>query len=270
MQPLDEVTLQNGTTRKLGNVIPLSSMKSNWTVFGADPQVAKLIPQSEWDALLANYETLDEFDPFIDQCPMHDQNGVGQCNADDTVLCIEYLRAKQGLPSIRLSAADLYDRINGGVDRGSLLEDAMREVMENGVGTAETAGLIWKRGQKRAGADERRRFKVTEAYVCPTFAHCFSAVLQGFALSTGILWYDNFNTDAEGWLPGAGRGGMGGHAVMGYKPTKRNGVYAIWHQNSWSKSWGKNGRMAIPQSLYGGPVGGWWAVRQVVDEGVAA
>lgn len=272
---LDEIVLPDGTTRKLGNKIPKFSFKASHEVFGADPaKPGKLIPKPEWDSWLAKYESLDDFDMHVDACPVHDQNGVGQCNADDTVLMIEALRARQGLPYVQLSAADLYHRINGGVDEGSLLEDAMREASVNGVGTAATCGTLWKRGSFKgeASAAERQKYRITELFLCPTFEHCFSAVLQGFLLSTGIMWYSNFNTGSDGWLPTRGAGSAGGHAICGYKPTKatqHGDTYGIWHQNSWSPSWGYRGRMVIPSTLYGGNVGGWWAGRQVVDEGVA-
>jgi len=272
MAQLHEVVLPDGSKRRLGNIIPQVSFKGSYQIFGADPSAGKLIPVTEWDSWLKNYDSLDEFDPHLDQCPVHDQDGIGQCNADDTVLLIEFIRARQGLPYVQLSAADLYHRINGGVDQGSLLEDAMREVFDNGVGTAATCGTLWRgRNQVQASAAERAKYKVTERFLCPTFEHCFSAVLQGFGLSTGILWYDNFTPGPDGWLPTRGSGQASGHAIMGYKPTKatqHGDTYAIWHQNSWSAKWGLRGRMAIPRTLYGGPVGGWWAVRQVTDEGV--
>lgn len=266
--PLNEFTLPDGSTRKLGNLMPMRSTSGNWQVFAADPTQAKLIPRAEWDGLLAKYDSLDEFDPNVQY--VHDQNGVGQCNADATISLIEFTRARQGLPFVKLSAADLYDRINGGRDQGSLLEDGIQEAMENGVGTAATSGTLWKRGLKKAPAEERSRFRVLEAYLCPTFDHCFSAVLQGFGLVSGIMWYDSYTPGADGWLPVA-RGGAGGHAIFGYKPTKatqHGETYGIWHQNSWTTQYGLDGRFVIPTPAYSGPVGGWWAARAVTDEGV--
>ena len=263
---LNEIVLPNGERVRLGNrPSEHGKLKASWTEFGTTPE-QRMIPRPEWDGLIAQYEP-GPLHSFLQ--PTHYQNGVGQCNADDTTALIEFCRAVQGLPYVQLSAADLYARINGGRDEGSLLEDAMAEVIRNGVGTAATCGTLWKRGEFRgeAGAAERARFRVLEAYLCPTFDHCFSASLQGFGLSTGIPWYDNYTPDADGWLPRPS-GDSGGHAIFGYKPAKRGTAYGIWHQNSWGESWGLKGKFVIPESAYqGGGIGGWWACKAVVDEG---
>lgn len=110
------------------------------------------------------------------------------------------------------------------------------------------------------------KYRVLEAFLCPTFKHCMSAVLSGFRLSTGIAWYDNYTPGSDGWIPSP-RGNSGGHAIMGYKPAMKNGKYGIWHQNSWGTSFGVGGRMILSQDCYTNAIGGWWAVRAVVDEG---
>ncbi len=264
---MQEIILPDGSTRKLGNIAPTKGFDPSWSVFGSVP-THKRIPRDQWDGLLANYDSIGPDHPHLP--PVHDQDGVGQCNADDTTACMEYRRNVQGLPYQQLSAADLYSEINGGRDQGSLLEDAMAQVMGGGVGLASTSGTQWKNGnwKGKAGADERKRFRVLEAYLCPSFDDCYSAVLQGFALSTGIMWRDNYTPDKDGWLP-VGRGGAGGHAIFGYKPTKRGNEYGIWHQNSWGESYGLRGRFVIPERCYDGGIGGWWAIGSVVDEGVS-
>lgn len=260
---LDAITLPDGSTRKLGNRIPDGGLKYKWRVWGSKDD-EEVIPRDKWDELLAQYSPgLD--DPHLPY--IHDQDGIGQCNADATVAAVEATRMVQGLPFEKLSAADLYGRINGGSDNGSLLEDALQEMTTKGVGTAATSGLLWNRHTKYATDSERARFRVLEWVLCPTFDHCFSAVLKGRKLISGILWYDNYEPDSDGWLPLRPRGRSGGHAVFGYKPVKRNGVYGIVHLNSWSAKWGHNGRCVFPEGCYEGPVGGWWALRSVVDEG---
>lgn len=267
--PLDEVILDDGSRRRLGNITPPAGLVSAWPVFG---QVANapLVPRAEWK------DRCDEIGTGPDVSwlsPVHDQDGIGMCNASATASAMEAARAKQGLPPRRLSAGDLYRRICfNGRDSGSLLEDGIRVAMAEGICTTGVCPYLdWKNDKSGAEA-ERRENKVLEAFLCPTFDACFSAVLLGFDLVSGIMWYDTYTPRASTgwWLPAPG-GGAGGHAVHGYKPTYRQAggglEYGIWHKNSWGTAWGSQGRCVFPEASYRGQVGGWWACRLVTDEG---
>lgn len=260
----------SGHVRWLGNISPITDpdkvpLKGAFGVYG-DTQQAKMIARAKWPELILAQDKQSTWltEPYVDY--IHDQDGIGQCNADATVSAMEDCRLLAGLPPVKLSAADLYMRINGGGDNGSTLEDGIVEAMK-GVGTAATAGLIWQRGQRGATASERALYRVTEAWLCPTFDHCMSAVLCNFRLITGIMWYGNFNADGDGWLPKRGSGSPGGHAIKGYRGMMhKDGTFGIAHCNSWSTSYGVQGRMIIPSTLYGSTIGGWWAVRDMVQE----
>jgi hypothetical protein len=182
---------------------------------------------------------------------------------------MESTRAKQGLPVRKLSAGDLYRRICfRGRDSGSLLEDGIRVAMAEGLPTTDTCAYLDWKTDHAASASERVQNRVLEAFLCPSFDHVMSAVLSGFDLISGIMWYDSYRpTAATGWwLPKPG-GGAGGHAVHGFKATRRGNEYGVWHKNSWTPSWGDNGCCVFPERSYAGQVGGWWCVRSVTDEG---
>lgn len=251
-----------GIPRRLGNIIPPAGLTRAWPVFGSVP-TQKLIPRSEWPDLIGS--NTDEYHPFALTDFVHDQDGIGMCNASATVAAIEAARHSAGLMHVPLSGGDLYRRISGGVDRGSLLEDGLAAAMQEGVlPVSECPYLDWRQNHQ----GDRARYKVLEASLCPTFDHCFSAVLQGFFLISGIMWYDSYTPDAQGWLPSTHGGGGGGHAVMGYKATMRGpNNFGIWHKNSWTAGWGYHGLCVFPEPAYRGPVGGWWAVRVPADEG---
>jgi hypothetical protein len=254
-----------GEPRKLGNVAPPAGLTKVWRTFGDVPQTP-MIPRAEWDRYIRNDLAGDPWLPYV-----HDQGDIGQCNADATTAALEAERAEQGLLPVPLSAADLYDRINNGRDDGSTLEDGLHEAMTAGVGTVASCGTIWHPGMRPAPAAERARYRVTQAFLCPTFGHCFSAVIAGFKLISGVLWYANYNPDRDGWLPLALGSPVGGHALFGYAPCKRGSTYGIAHQNSWTRAWGMAGRCVLPETGYdAGSIGGWWAVRQAVDEGAGA
>jgi hypothetical protein len=263
MSGLAQITLPDGSVRRLGNNRPKNGLTKVWREYGTTPETP-LIPRSEWAARI---RAIGDGPDFKDLPPVHDQDGVGQCNCDDTTAALESLRMSQGLPYVKLSAADLYGRINGGVDEGSTLEDAMHEIMTNGVGTAATSGTLWRPGMTPAPPSERTKYRVLEAFLCPTFDHCMSAVIEGFRLSSGIEWFTNYNPNADGWLPVRRIGLAGGHAVFGYKPATTGFTYGLWHLNSWGANWGLQGCCVFPESAYKGQVGGWWALRSAVDEG---
>jgi hypothetical protein len=247
---MNEITLPDGTTRRLGNIVPTKAIdQSQYVVYGDTPNTP-LILRSKWDELLADWDT-DFGHPFLP--PIHDQNGVGQCNADATTMAMELRRAIQGLDYVQLSAADLYARINGGRDQGSLLEDGLREATANGVGTAATSGTLWKNGVWKgpASAEERKQYRA-EAVLCPTFEHVISAN----------------NPDADGWLPNP-RGNAGGHAIMGFRPRKRGNTFGIVHAQSWGQ-WSPRTKncFVVPETAFDNAIGGWWAIVGMTDKGV--
>ena len=267
MSDLAEFVLPDGTTRRLGNNPPPGGVLTKAFPIYGDRRDTPMIPRSQWPDLI---NQMGDWRTYRFLSPIHDQDGVGQCNADATTSMGETMRLKQGLPLVMLSAADLYHRINGGSDRGSILEDAMDEAMRNGLGTVETCGTIWKRGQKQASAQERGRFRFLEVFVAPTFDHFMSGLLAGFDGNTGIMWGDNYNPDGDGWLPETPRGG-GGHSLHSFMPAMRpkgSGIqFGCATKNSWSPKWGHNGLCVIPENAYRGPVGGWFLVRSITDEG---
>ena len=257
----------NGVERFLANLVPDPNMtRVNFPVYG-DRADTPMIPRSKWPELITAMGDWQD-SPFLS--PIHDQDGVGQCNADATTSMAESMRLKQGLPLVMLSAADLYDQINGGQDRGSLLEDAMEAMMTNGVGTVDTCGTVWKRGQKKASAEERKRHRFIEVFTCPTFDHFFSGLLSGFDGNTGIMWGSRDNVDADGWLPESGDS-AGGHSLHSYKAAMRTKggkiKFGCGTKNSWDMAWGLDGKCVIPEERYRGPVGGWFLVRAITDEG---
>lgn len=254
---------ESGVTRHLGNIAPPAGLVRAWPTYG-DTAETPMVPRTQWAQHCHREPPTNKlfFTP-----PTHDQNGYGMCNASATTAAMEARRARQGLPYVKLSAGDLYGRINGGVDRGSLLEDGLMEATAKGVASVDVVPYLDWRSDGSEAVKSRAKYRVLEAFLCPTFAHCMSAVISGFDLISGIMWYSNYTPDADGWLP-SGRGQAGGHAVYGFLPMMRGSTFGIGHQNSWNVwGWKGTGFCVFPEASYSGPVGGWWAVRSVVDEG---
>lgn len=262
------IVLPDGTTRRMGCLRPPAGLTKAWRTYGSKDD-EPLIPRSEWPALIESFGPGPEF-PFLP--PQHDQNGRGQCCPEATTTCIESQRMSQGLPYVQLSPADLYDRINGGADNGSMLEDALHEATTNGVGTAATSGLIWNPGLHKAPATERARFRVLEFVLLPTFDHLMSALLKGRRAIGGVVWFNNYTPGPDGWMP-TGQSEVGGHSTMAFQPAMRavGGAtqFGAWNRQSWGAGWHPttNNCFVLAERQYLGPVGGMWSPRDVVDEG---
>lgn len=253
---LDLGSRVNTGDRAMGNLDPGEKVRYQWKTFGDAPNVP-LIPRGNWKQVsLANFLG-----------PVHDQDGRGQCNASATCSGVEACRFQAGLPYVYLSGGDLYSQINGGRDQGSMLEDGLAASIQNGVAPVSLVPYVWdgrNHGREQQVVAERKKYRVIEAYNCPNFDAMASALQQGFFIIEGLMWYNNFTPDRDGWLPSSGRGGGGGHALLGYGLAQRGNTWGIMTRNSWSEKWGVNGNCIIPESLFGRSIGGYWAIRSVV------
>lgn len=244
--------------RKLGN-LSQEKLRLSWTKFGDAPNVP-LIPRSQWVPT-----DLSVYFPEV-----YDQDGRGQCNASAACTVMETIARMTGTPYKKLSAGDLYSRINGGRDQGSFLEDALAELLKNGVCTTDLVPYVWDGRVYNSAAVKESRSKhlAVEAYVCPNFDAMASALQQGFVLDLGLLWYSGYDyLDADGWLTANSGQQVGGHALAGGALVSRqkNGrtQWGILVQNSWTKAWGRNGRCVIPEEAFSSSVGGFFAVRSI-------
>lgn len=236
--------------------LKVAKPKLRWVEFGSTPNTP-LIPRENWKPTV-----LSVFMP-----PVYDQENRGQCASSAACSLVESCRRQAGLPPVHLSAGDLYSRVNDGRDQGSFLEDNLAELLKNGVATAKSVPYVWdgKRHDTAAIVEERKSYRVAEAYLCTSFEAMASAIQQGFLVEHGLMWRDNFIPDRDGWLPARGTGGAGGHALMGYGLVQRNGVWGIATRNSWSASWGNTGNCVIGESLFDANISGYFAVRAVVQ-----
>lgn len=236
----------------------LGAPKLKWDEFGtAAAPGTKLIPRAEWQEV-----DLEGFLPDV-----YDQDGIGQCNASATCSTMETVRFIAGMLPVKLSGGDLYSQINNGRDKGSSLEDGLHAAINNGVATAKTVPYLWdhrNHSNSPTVLAERQKYKVVEAYLCPTFDHMASAIQQGFPIVHGLMWYDNFKVDKDGWIPARGAGRSGGHALEGFGLQKRGDVWGVRTRNSWGVSWGAGGNCVIPETHFNGAISGYWAVRSMV------
>lgn len=250
--------LEGGELRRLGTLQPKTATPdTHATVFGDTPNTT-LIPRAQWKPV-----SFRQFFPRI-----KNQGPIGMCNCSATGNVTEGCRRMAGgLADVDLSAGDLYRRISGGSDNGSLPEDALKEMMTHGMApVADVPYLDWHRNTAGGDAD-RGKYRITEALWCPTFDHVASASQQGFLIDVAVWWYGRDPVDADGWL-GGGSGSRGGHAICGCGLANRNGQWGIVFVNSWGPTWGQNGFAVLPEARVAAGCSAFqvWAVRAVLQE----
>lgn len=249
---------QDGKTYRLGRLPRKSGRGEVYPVFGERGKT-RLWPRDEWKPI--------DFGHCVPE--VLDQDGQNACCAFASVQAVHVARAIAGAPYVRLSAGNLYGRINGGSDTGAVLGDAIKALEVIGVCRASIIDMYtWR--QSRWPADWKKdapRFRVLEAWDCPSFDHVASAILCGFPVCLGVFVGRNFRVQSDGWLADY-TGGGGGHAMCGiglacHESRKTWGVAVV---NSWGKDWGVNGMAIVPESYFKySPFTDAWAVRVVVD-----
>jgi len=249
--------VEAGEVRRLGTLVPALRGPGPWPVFGT-VDAGRLIPRSQWRPV-----SLRSLFPRI-----KDQDGVGMCNCSATGNVVEGCRRLANLPAVPLSAGDLYRRVSGGVDRGSLLEDALREMMAAGMAPESAVPYLDWRHDTPTADQVRSKYRITEAAWCPTFDHVASALQQGFLVDIGVWWYGSDPLDADGWLRDAGSRGRGGHAICACELAERNGRWGVGIVNSWGPAWGRGGFGVLPEARVSEGCQAFqaWACRTVVVE----
>lgn len=257
----DFTVLINGRIYHMGCDPRVMHPGAIYPVFGQqqDRPDIRLIPRPEW----ANID----FSHLVPE--VLDQDRQNACNAFASIQALHVLRAQAGLPYVKLSPGNLYGRINGGRDAGSLLSDAIQALEKEGVCTVGTVPEFQWRPSRWPDTwrEEAKKFRVLEAWDCPSFDHIASAIMLGFPVNLGILVGWNFRVRDDGWLDDY-RGGGGGHAMCGvgllYHRERR--TWGIKVVNSWGREWGQDGFAVVPESYFKAtPFADGWAVRGVVD-----
>jgi hypothetical protein len=175
-------------------------------------------------------------DPWI-----RNQGNVGSCNGFAAASALERTRWLRGLPTVKLSGVGLYAAINGGQDRGSMLDDGMQWMQRQGVPPDSLVPEFeWRKSKILSEAwEEAKRFKGFECYGISSAEELASALAAGFVCviavhaGNGGLSPDN----VVDW-----GNGPGNHAVCCDDLRIRGGRYEFQIANSWGLNWGERGR----------------------------
>lgn len=201
-----------------------------------------ILPRSQWSECSIRHKVWTVID----------QNPQNSCCPSATTGAAMLLREIAGEKRILLSQGSLYGQINGGRDNGANIEDALEAMMKTGVCPAsridpqDWQGRDWPSDWKA----EAKKFRILEAFDCPTFDAVASAVQRSLPVVFGVFW------------------GAGGHAITAVGLKQIGGSWNLEFLNSWGASWGDGGLGFLPEAKCGGIKNfGAFAVRSVTISG---
>jgi len=227
---LDRWTLPDGSLTKLGNHVPeVRTVR----VLGSLPD----IPDSE----------LREFDlrqnPYF-PVKVKNQGSTGSCNGHAAATSLEICRFLAGDQHYALSPFFVYAILCRGIDRGSIISDALTLLKNQGTCPEEMVayGTINPSRISAEAKTEAKRFRIEIGYEINSHRDLVIATHLRIPTNYSVPVNGNFNTlDADG-VPG-NRAGIHNHAVCGGLGLKKTAKYGwvVLTQNSWGTSWGDKG-----------------------------
>ncbi len=198
--------------------------------FAAVPPSSILIPEGQWDALIAQQEaeqsSLQHLADFhgVDSL---DQNGQGYCWAYSTTAATMLIRIVQGLEHEPLSGHMIGCIIKGYRDEGGWNAQSLEFARTTGIASQK----LWPQGSMSRSNDtpamraDAAKRKVTEWWDLPddrTAAKQYlaSLLLRNIPVMIDLNWW--------------------GHSVCAVRLMKRD-PFTVRIRNSWANSWGDRG-----------------------------
>jgi len=171
------------------------------------------------------------------------QGQIGSCNAAAAVLALEKIRHTLGRDRIKLSPEFLYGQINGGRDRGSMLDDGMKALMSIGSCPREMVPhQEYRKSRMRPECIvQAERFRAFECYRIDDEFGMATAAAMGFQIIVALHAGGAFSRLDRNGVAGVVSGG-GNHAVHVDDVRIRDGRLEFDMVNSWSLRYGQDGR----------------------------
>ncbi len=201
--------------------------------------------------------------------PILDQGASSSCVGQAACAGMEVCYMQSGRPLVEFNPYFVYGLINNGRDAGAMISDSLKAMIQYGICQKENLpnGVMFKNQFPQTAYTNATRFKLAQAYRCPTFNDICSALSLGFVTPLGIMVGNNFpQLDSEGVCP-LPAGGGGGHAILGVglKKSQRYG-WLIKIMNSWSSRFGMNGYAYIHKGHFQSMMPDAFAIQAVIDD----
>ncbi len=201
--------------------------------------------------------------------PILDQGMTSSCVGHGTCSGMEMCILQSGRKLVEFTPYFVYGLINGGRDAGGMISDALTALKQAGIALKGDLppGVMFKNQFPQQAYENAMRFRLVEAYHCPTFEDICSAISLGFVCPLGIFVGDNFSQLGSDGVAPLPAGGGGGHCIlgMGLKKSARYG-WLIKIQNSWGQRFGMNGYAYIHKGHFQRMQPDAFAIQAVMDD----
>lgn len=163
------------------------------------------------------------------------------CNGFAAAAALGRARAARGLDPIVLSGDYIYAHINGGTDRGSMLDDAMEFMQKYGIAADSTVKLgTWRKSNISKEANESAKRNIAhECYQVAEEIELLSGLAQGWFGVIAVNVDRNYETDSNGLVMSGN--GAGNHAVAVDDVRVFDNRLQIGSPGSWGLDWGQDG-----------------------------
>ena len=177
---------------------------------------------------------------IFDDSWIYNQGSVGSCNGFAGAQAVERARWFRGLKKRKLSGVGLYSMVNGGQDRGSMLDDAFKAIQEDGVPPDDLVPQYeWRKSRIDPQAFvEAQRYKAWEPYAIESDLDLATAIACNYPCVVAVH-AGGGDVNRDGIVTWGN--GPGNHAVTVDDVRWARGRFEYRMPNSWGLNWGVRG-----------------------------
>lgn len=244
MHDIEEIIDTTGEVRRLGSLMPPENMVSAFPPFAGDAE-HPVWSESDIRRVLRSTGRKPARQTFGTQW-IQNQRSHGSCNGYGWAAAYARARWMKGIQDGKLfSGAYAYSLMNGGQDRGSILEDGMRNAQERGICLESTVAWnqIYPHQFDKAKADaEAANYKALNCYHCRTKEAWDTGLATGLFFGIAAVHAGNNFQRLNGQGIAGVDNGSGNHAVCIDDIVEINGTLVYDMANSWGTAYGQQGR----------------------------
>lgn len=209
-----------------------------------DKEFAQLRPVRSVSSEEVTNETVYDFTVDRDHAFIAGGIAVHNCAGYAAASALERARHRAGHDYVELSGDGIYAAVNGGQDRGSMLDDNMQWLSRNGIPPASMVKRHEYRKSRisRDAYVEGERFRGFEAYFLETEIELASALANDFFVAIAVH-AGNGGRGPDGMIDW--QNGPGNHCVVCDDLQHENGRFEFEFANSWGLRWGNRGRAYV-------------------------